>query len=187
MIKLNENIYTKQPDSRKCSNVHVFLPSPTPEPVTLQTIIPSNSYRTEVFTAFLHLLIANSWLISPPLFLISPSFLHIFFSTSSPRMVTNGSFTTNQPTQTHPFPQNIVSNLGPMEKINNPQKLIYRIRNLFIPWWWAKFQISPCLSHYNVHISKVYTVMLVFQYVWKKQIPLLIMNVIIEMCCNIFV
>lgn len=130
------------------ARMSMFFSAP-PESVTLQTTILNNSYRTEVFTAFLHLLIPKSWLISTPLFFDFTFFLHIFFSTSSPRLVTNGSFTTNQPTQTHPFPQNIVSNVGPMEKRNIVQKLIYRIRNLFIPWQGAKFQVSPCLIHHK--------------------------------------
>lgn len=111
-MKLNGKIHTKSPGCSKCTNV---LSLPFLGSIILQTMNLNDPYWTEGSTAILCLLHAYSWVISTLFsYLISPCFFHIFFNTPSPRMLTDGSLTTNQPTQTHPFPLNIVSNLVPV-------------------------------------------------------------------------
>lgn len=97
-----------------CSNVCFSLPSVVL--IILQATTLNDPYKREVSAAFLYLLLPNSRIISTSFFLFLPP---LVFSTLflSPGMLTDGSFTTNQPTQTHPFPQNIVSTLGSMEKV----------------------------------------------------------------------
>lgn len=128
MIKLKEKIHTKAPDCSKCSNGECLSPLSG----TLNTTSHGPSWSSRGWV--LHCLLMSAAYLREDSFLLPSLFQsHLVFSTSfsSSRLLTDGSFTTNQPSQTHSFHR--AGQYSWVNEKSNVQELIYRMRNPFIP------------------------------------------------------